>query len=127
MATFDLVYGKKKQLQFKDEDDLAYCLGYLTKDNFFILKWEWNSEQNAWGNEGRIHVLETSSSYPNSLARAHTKGVGRVLYRINCNPFFKLLQQFGYQPNTTSQDISKIIPNIPAHMLASFNIGASAV
>lgn len=127
MATFDLVYGKKKQLQFKDEDDLAYCLGYLTKTNFFVFKWEFNSEQNAWGNEGRIHVLKTSPSYPASLAKAHTKGNGGILHRINCNTFYALLQQLGYQPNTKSQDVKIIIPNIPAHMHASFMKGASAV
>lgn len=62
MTTFQLAYGKHNQVQFHDLKELFFTIGYLTKDGFFELKWERNSEQNAWGNEVRIHVLKTSTS-----------------------------------------------------------------
>lgn len=126
MASFQLTYGKHGQVQFQSLSELFFTIGYLTKEGFFELKWERNSEQNAWGNEGRIHVLRTSESYPNALNAAHTRGVGSVLHRVNCNDFFQLLDQIGFEPNTKVQNIQEIRQNIPNEFKGDFDAGQRA-
>lgn len=126
MANYDLTYGKKSQLKFNDEDDLFFTIGYLAKIGVFMLKWEHNEQQGAWGSEGRIHVLQLPSNYPATLKNSHTKGVGSVKFRINCNSFVELLQDLGFVRNTKSQNVQTIRSNIPSQYQASFDSGLSA-
>lgn len=126
MASYNLTYGKKGQLEFHDEDELFFTVGYLTKTDVFMLKWEHNEQQGAWGSEGRIHVLQVPSNYPASLKNSHTKGVGSVQFRINCNAFLELLQDLGFVRNTASQNVQTIRSNIPSIYQASFDKGCNA-
>lgn len=126
MTNYNLTYGKKSQLEFQNEDDLFFTIGFLTKADTFMLKWEHNEQQGAWGSEGRIHVLQMPNNYPASLKSAHTKGVGKVQFRINCNSFLKLLQDLGFVRNTKSQNVQTIRSNIPPKYKASFDKGFNA-
>lgn len=126
MANYDLTYGKKSQLKFNNEDDLFFTIGYLAKTGAFMLKWEHNEQQGAWGSEGRIHVLQLPNNYPAPLKNAHTRGVGKAQFRINCNSFVELLQDLGFVRNTKSQSVQTIRRNIPSKYQASFDNGFNA-
>jgi hypothetical protein len=127
MTNYPLTFGKKDQLEFANEAELYYVIGYLTKANNFELKHEDNDEQKAWGKEKRIHVLNTPNNYPKPLENAHRKGNGSsVLYRINCNPFVERLLELGFSLNQKTQDVAAIRANIPKEFLTDFDNGCNA-
>lgn len=127
MASYPLTFGKKDQLEFADEAELYYVIGYLTKANYFELKHEDNDEQKAWGKEKRIHVLNTPANYPAPLKNAHTKGnSSSVLYRINCNHFVEELLKLGFALNQKVQNVPAIRSNIPKPFLSDFDNGCNA-
>jgi len=78
-----LVYGKNKQVQFKDEQEKREAFNYLLSSNNVIFCHEDNQEQGAWGPEERIH-FKRRDAIPECLIRNMTAGNGSLYGRINC-------------------------------------------
>lgn len=118
-----LIYGKDKQVVFKNENDYYFALGVLASGKYTSLHWEYNEEQGAWGSEGRIHCHGDLSKFPSSFFKI-TTGKGSITGRINCNDYVKqLVELHGFEKETRIQDVAKIIATVPPQYIDDFNKG----
>lgn len=116
-------YGKFNQVSFADEHEQYFALGFLASAERTSIHWEYNDEQGAWGQEGRIHCYEDLHLFPNGL-REFTEGTGNILARINCNDYVgELVTVYNFVLGRTMQDISAIRANVPTAYLADFDNG----
>lgn len=77
-----LVYGKKGQVRFANEDEKREAMEYLARSADIELRFERNDEQGAWTPEKRIY-FHSSQGVPECLSRNWTAGTGSVVGRIN--------------------------------------------
>ena len=78
-----LVYGKNRQVQFRDEQEKREAFYYLLSSPNVKFTHEDNQNQGAWGPEERIHFLR-EDGVPDCLRRNMTAGNGSLYGRINC-------------------------------------------
>ena len=104
-------FGSIGQMQFANEQEYYRLLGYLAKSNGSTeLVWERNEEQGAWESEGRIKFL---SPKPNNIGILKlTAGVGKILYRVNCNEFVKNMMDAIKEVNTGDNDTKLMLKAI---------------
>ena len=112
-------FGLNGQIQFNDEHEYYFFLGFLAKsDGSSSLTWEHNENQGAWGSEGRIHFY--TDILPPIKKLKLTAGTSGILHRVNCNEFVRNLSEnhgFVYGRN---QNVSSISRTIPAAFLQDF-------
>ena len=115
-------FGSIGQMQFANEQEYYRLLGYLAKSNGSTeLVWERNEEQGAWESEGRIKFL---SPKPNNIGILKlTAGVGKILYRVNCNEFVKNIYENRNFVQGKVQNIERIRETIPIEFMNNFNEG----
>jgi hypothetical protein len=119
-----LIYGRKKQIRFLNDNEFYESLGFLSKNNDTTsLHWEHNEDQGAWGSEGRIHCYKDIIRFPLYFSRAFTAGRGRVIHRINCNEYLKYIVTNNNFVYGNIQNIPNIISTIPAINIVDFNRG----
>ena len=103
-----LIYGARNpRLVFASDADFFETYGFLCNDNIHRLEfqWEYNANSGAWGNEGRIHFLQTNigaayNPMPIILQNRLTAGRGNIANRLNCNDFItELVNSYGFQIN----------------------------
>lgn len=88
-----LVYGKKKQVRFKDVQEKNEAIDYiLNSPNVNYRVHEDNQNQGAWGPEERIHFKEREG-IPDSLMRNMTAGNKSIFGRINCKEFCEEIRE----------------------------------
>ena len=117
-------YGKQGQISFNNDTEYYQALGYLAKsDGTTSLTWENNEQQGAWGSEGRIYFYINNP--PITGYFRHTKGIGSIVSRVNCNEFLANLYQNHNFVNGTHQDIEAIRKTIPPEYISDFNYGLS--
>lgn len=90
-----LIYGKKGQVEFKNEAEKQEAFDYLlsgTKNVVFVH--ENNQNQGAWGPEKRIHFI-TEENIPVGLLNNMTAGRNGVYGRINCGELVNELIKLG--------------------------------
>jgi len=78
-----LVYGKNKQVQFKNSAEKKEAFDYLLTSDNVSFHHENNQDHGAWGSEDRIH-FRNEEGVPNCLKNIMTKGRGNLYGRINC-------------------------------------------
>ncbi|NKC68024.1 hypothetical protein [Vagococcus fluvialis] len=78
-----LIYGRNKQVQFKDKKEKEEAFNYLLSSDNIAFYHEKNKEKGAWGNEDRIHI-KSEEGVPDSLKRMKTAGGPGLYGRINC-------------------------------------------
>lgn len=123
MAT-PLVFGRKGQIHFADENEFFEALGFLSKnDGTTSYHWEHNEDQGAWGSEGRIHCYQNISSFPAYFSSAFTAGRGRVIHRINCNDYIKYIVDKHAIVFGPIQNPAAIRATVPARFRADFDRG----
>lgn len=123
----NLTYGVNRQVQFSNEEEFFFTLGFLAKsDGSTSLSWENNSESGAWGNEGRIHCYSNLIKFPAALANAFTTGTGCILKRVNCNEFVKLLNEEYFFVFGGVQDADAIRANVPDEYKEHFDNGLTS-
>ncbi|HEB9350596.1 TPA: hypothetical protein RZK41_000278 [Campylobacter coli] len=121
-----ICYGINKQIKFENNEQLFEALGYLCRNSGATsLRYEKNSLQGAYGNEGRIHFYIDDPRIPGCFR--FTKGVGKIKSRVNCNSFFNFLKSLGFQDGY-QQDEKQIRNNLAKHpqykaYLANFDHG----
>lgn len=121
-----ITYGQSEQIQFQNTADLCRAIGYLCRNTGATsLHFEKNEECGAWGNEGRIHFHIDNPKIPGYWK--YTAGNGSTKSRVNCNDFFILLINLGFQEGYT-QDSKQIRANLACHpqyaqYLCEFNAG----
>lgn len=103
-----LVYGARAPyLAFANDADFFETYGFLCNNYRHRLEfqWEYNANSGAWGNEGRIHFLQTNlgtayNPIPNTLQNRLTAGRGNIANRLNCNDFIsELVNFYGFRIN----------------------------
>lgn len=93
-----LVYGKKGQVRFDNEDEKQEAFQYLlTSSNVDIFVHEDNQEQGAWASEERIHFYN-ETGVPECLKRNMTAGNGSLYGRINCKELCDELRAIKVKP-----------------------------
>lgn len=79
-----LIYGKKGQVKFKNEEEKKEAFKYLlTSNNVDFTVHENNQFQGAWAAEDRIH-FKSGDGVPECLKRNMTAGNDSLYGRINC-------------------------------------------
>ncbi len=83
-----LVYGKKGQVHFKNEEEKKVAIDYiLSSSNVNFNIHENNQNQGAWGPEDRIH-FKSENGVPDCLKEIMTAGdrsnYGRINYKEFC-------------------------------------------
>lgn len=79
-----LVYGKNKQVKFRNEAEKREAFDYLVASSDIEFHHEQNQEQGAWASEKRIY-FNSRVGVPAGLVRNWTAGRGvRPVARINC-------------------------------------------
>ena len=78
-----LIYGKKQQVRFSNEQEKKDAFNYLLSSPNVKFTHEDNQNQGAWGSEERIHFLH-EDGVPECLKRNMTAGHGSLYGRINC-------------------------------------------
>ena len=95
-----LVYGKKGQVHFDNEDEKRIAVDYiLTSSNVNFNVHENNQDQGAWGPEDRIH-FKKEAGVPDCLKRIMTAGRGSLYGRINCKEFCEELRNEAKKRNS---------------------------
>lgn len=89
-----LIYGRNKQIQFKNDTEKQEAIDYIlnTPSNVDFKIHEDNQNQGAWGPEERIHFY-SEESVPECLKRQMTAGRGDLYGRMNCKEFCEELRQ----------------------------------
>lgn len=106
-----LTFGKTNKLNFKDEHEFFFTLGFLASKRRTSFTWEDNHiKGNAWGPEGRIHCLKDLDLFPTPLKNKFTKGTGSILKRINCNEYVKYLSKNHSIYSNNIEDIASTVP-----------------
>lgn len=116
-------FGQNNQVCFNTPADYYEFLGYLAKDDGTTrLVWEDNDKQGAWTTEGRIQFYITP---PVGLCARlhHTKGVGSIVSRVNCNDFIKHIKNHHCFILDGSQNIATIRGSIPPVHITDFDRG----
>ncbi|MGJ1009906.1 hypothetical protein [Enterococcus casseliflavus] len=90
-----LVYGKKGQVVFDNENEKNEAINYLLSrsDNITFVK-ENNQNQGAWGPEYRIH-FKSADGVPPSLIKNMSSGRSGIYGRINCAELIEELKSYG--------------------------------
>lgn len=115
-------FGQKGQVTFNTPTEYYFALGFLANGlHNTSLKWEFNTEQGAWGDEGRIHFY--NAGHPLSRNFKHTKGVGNVQSRVNCNEYVKHLCENHSFVQGREQNVDLIKATIPSSNLTDFEAG----
>ena len=93
-----LIYGRNKQVQFKDEKEKQEAINYIlnTPQNVDFKIHEDNQNQGALGPEERIH-FKNENGIPECLKRQLTAGNESVFGRINCKEFCEELRKIAKQ------------------------------
>lgn len=118
---FKSSFGKFGQVQFDDEHQYYQLLGYLAKsDGTTCIVWEHNEDQGAWGCERRIKFYVTP---PSIFRLSYTRGVGNVLFRVNCNEYMDNIFADHHFRNGVTQNIPAVRSTVPAQYVADFNAG----
>lgn len=88
-----LVYGKKRQLRFANEEEKKEATEYiLNSPNCNFRVHENNQDQGAWASEDRIH-FKREEGVPECLKRNMTAGRPGLYGRINCKEFCEELRE----------------------------------
>jgi hypothetical protein len=118
-------FGIRNKMRFDNEREYYETLGFLAKsDGSTSIYWEPNTNQGAWGNEGRINCYSNIQNFPAPLQRKFTAGVSStVIHRINCNEFvLNLATNYGFVLGS-NQNSAVIRNNIPPAFQADFDRG----
>ncbi|MGB4588968.1 MAG: DUF3883 domain-containing protein [Clostridiaceae bacterium] len=119
-----LIWGKAKQLQFKDENEYYEALGIFSNPEFTRVYIEDNASRGSYSDAYRLQLhseIRNSANLPNGIVMA-MKDQGR----INCNPYVNnLLIEHGFIISgniicSALVDVLKTIPTKPTSYLASF-------
>lgn len=116
-------FGSKNQISFNSESEYYKFLGFLAKsDGSTVLVWENNDLAGAWAKEGRIlfYVPKPASL---SAILLETAGLGRILFRVNCNEFIQNIRNDHNFLLGESQNINAIRATIPVQFLPDFEAG----
>jgi hypothetical protein len=116
-------FGTKEQISFNSEAEYYELLGYLSKnDGTTKIVWEYNDDQGAWGQEGRIVFFV---SQPTNLRAnlVHTAGSGNIISRVNCNEFVNAIIKYHNFVLGDHQDITLIRTTVPSRYLDEFDSG----
>lgn len=105
-----------------NEHEYYELLGFLAKsDDTTSIVWERNEEQGAWGSEGRIQFYKDYTPFSAILLR--TAGVGKTVFRVNCNDFVRNLNENHAFVWGKAQSIHAIRATIPSDYLIDFERG----
>ena len=98
--TNKLVFGKEKQVVFKNIEEKREAFDYMLKsDNVNFNIHEPNDKQGAWAPEDRIH-FKKEDGIPECLKRQMTAGRGVSLFgRINCGELCEELRNEASKSN----------------------------
>lgn len=120
----NITLGKINQVDCEEEDFYKF-LGYLaTHPQDINIVFEHNSQQGAWGNEGRIQFKsDFVRNYFGPLGINVTAGIkNRFDSRLNCNELFEILKNLGFNKGA-EQDYAVIRNNIPTKFQKDFDKG----
>ncbi len=81
-----LIWGKAKQLRFKDEREYYWALGSLCRNGSYAITYETNSDTDSWSDAFRIKCLADDRYLPEAFIHAM-----RNARRINCNAYVQNL------------------------------------
>lgn len=92
-----LVYGKKGQVRFANEEEKQEAIDYImNSSNCNFRVHENNQDQGAWGPEDRIH-FKREDGVPECLKRNMTAGRPGLYGRINCKELCEELRHIAAQ------------------------------
>lgn len=116
-------FGSKNQIRFTSESEYFKLLGFLAKsDGSTVLVWENNDLAGAWAKEGRILFYVPKPASLNVIL-LETAGLGRILFRVNCNEFIQSIRNDHNFLLGESQDIPTIRATVPVQFLPDFEAG----
>ncbi|OSI09793.1 hypothetical protein [Neisseria zoodegmatis] len=118
-------FGRNNQINCSCGDYYKF-IGYLASHPEDVkLVFENNSEQGAWGNEGRIQFTsDFVRKYFKPRGINVTSGIGNIDSRLNCNAFFQELILLGFKVGN-KQDISTIRSKIDPDYISDFEEGVN--
>ncbi len=119
-----IVLGRMRQVNCPKNEFYKF-LGYIANHpNDVKLVFEHNALSGAWGNEGRIQFTSDTARVVFGDYFKFTKGVGRTLYRLNCNSLLDMMVGYGFTLGSI-QNYASIRAEIPSDQLVSFDEGTA--
>ncbi len=125
-----LIYGKKRQLQFQSEKDLYISIGFLAKANIRLYTEDndvnLSGGEGAWANEWRMSFSDIPVNTPPSIKSSIKPNKDGSNPRLNNKEFINdLLKnkhtfQLGY-----TQNLANIRSTIPETFITDFDYGVS--
>lgn len=117
----DLVFGDKKQLQFKDKKEFFITLGVCCNSQVVSISYEPNKRTGSYADAYRIRILAQAKELPEALKKATKTG-----NRINCNKFVEyLINEFAFIQNGSkvSGVLENVIKLVPQEYVSCFVSG----
>ncbi len=118
-----LIWGKARQLKFKDNCEYYWALGSLCRSRNYTITFETNSETDSWADAYRIRCLAGDNLIPEAFIRAL-----RDNRRINCNEYVQnLCDKHGFEFEMGSKTIygryDVVKKTVPEQFIRDFDAG----